>query len=377
PGRIDDPPAAVGQAFQPAREPSCADTGRADKDVCPTNIGRIGDPSYGRSIRVALGVALLVLFSLPGLWPALAMLGEDDEPLRRAAGYIQVGHRLAHHLDPLTFPPWSWLGYAALTAVWIAGWWWGVFRSEKRVFAWFVLAALVFALGGLAIGLRAEPLGQTPFAELSPLDFLRIRLLRFYPFRLYDALAPLAAAVAVVGLTEWVLSRIRGAQGPPRRVLPVAKGVAIGAIFLTALALPAADRNPSRYSERRMADWREMCRWIDAETPADAEFVTPDESWAFHWYAERAEYVSYKNCPQDAPGIVEWNRRIQAIHDWATRRYDDRRYDLEDLRALHAATGAAYLLADRLGPMTVAPVHANGSYRLYRLDGLLADKTPQ
>ncbi|MEX0716105.1 MAG: DUF6798 domain-containing protein, partial [Planctomycetaceae bacterium] len=342
--------------------------------------GRITNPSYYAQPRRAwIGGALLVLFALPGLWPALAMLGEEDESLRRKAGFIQVGHRLSHHLDPMDFPPWSWAGYAALTAVWIAGWRRGVFSGERRFFAWFTGAALLFALAGLAIGLRSEPLARTPFAELSQFDFLRVRLLRFYPFRLYDLLAPLAAAVVVVALVEWAWRRLAAGNGAHRasRFLPT---IGCGLLFAIALGLPAVDRNPSRYSAERMADWLEMCRWIEAKTPRDALFVTPDTpaaSWAFHWHAQRAEYVSYKNCPQDARGILDWNERFGVLHDWATSHYRDRRYDADDLRALAAKTGASFLLTERFGPMTVEPLHANDTYRLYRLnDALATDRAP-
>lgn len=322
--------------------------------------------------RAAIGVALALLLALPGLWPAFELIGEGDDTIRRQAGYIQVGYRLAHHLDPLDFPLWSWAGYAALSAVWIAGWAQETFRGERRLFAWFVFAALLFALAGLAIGLRSEPISKTPYSQLSSLDFLRIRLLRFYPFRLYDLFAPLAAAAMLTALGQSAALRIL----PRSRRGSIAGATACAVLFAAALALSAVDRNPSCFTTAQMADWRDMCRWIEAHTPRDAQFVTPGTSWAFHWYAQRPEYVAWKNCPQDAPGIVEWNRRLRVVYRWATSHYTDQRYDADDLRALREATGADYLLTGRHGPMTIEPEHANATYRLYRLDGALASDRP-
>jgi hypothetical protein len=123
---------------------------------------------------------------------------------------------------------------------------------------------------------------------------------------------------------------------------------------------------PGMTSERRDA-WLEVCRWVRERTPPDALLVTPNESWAFKWFAERAEFVSFKDCPQDAPRIVEWNRRLLWLGDWARTAKGDGSFGPDDLRTLRDETGAEYLIAGSLGPVAQEPEFEAGPYRVYRL----------
>ena len=64
--------------------------------------------------------------------------------------------------------------------------------------------------------------------------------------------------------------------------------------------------------------------------------LTPtQQTWAFKWYAQRAEYVSYKDCPQDGPGIVEWNNRLLYLADW-TARHAETGFTVADMAPLRA-----------------------------------------
>ncbi len=80
--------------------------------------------------------------------------------------------------------------------------------------------------------------------------------------------------------------------------------------------------------------------------------------------------MNYKDCPQDAASLVEWNRRLRIVQQWASEHYDDSQYSAEDLIELRRRTGVDYLLVRRLGPMTVAPDHVVGPFRLYALHRL-------
>ena len=110
-----------------------------------------------------------------------------------------------------------------------------------------------------------------------------------------------------------------------------------------------------------------MCRWIRNETPDDALVLTPRESLDFKWFAERAEYVCYKDCPQDAAGILEWDRRLWFLHEWTLESSSDGRYDKEDLLELNRRTGCDFLLTRILGPFSSQPIHTVGEWRLYRV----------
>ncbi len=60
--------------------------------------------------------------------------------------------------------------------------------------------------------------------------------------------------------------------------------------------------------------WRETCRWVAANTPKDAVFLVPRGCDSFKWLAGRAEAGSWKEIPQDAKSIVEWNRKMELFY---------------------------------------------------------------
>ena len=113
---------------------------------------------------------------------------------------------------------------------------------------------------------------------------------------------------------------------------------------------------PPGYTADQFADWKAACAWIQKETLQDALILTPRESFAFKWMAERAEYVCYKDCPQDAAGILEWNRRLWWLNQWTLKSSTDGVYDRADLEKLRAETGCDFVVTRILGPFETAPV---------------------
>jgi hypothetical protein len=135
---------------------------------------------------------------------------------------------------------------------------------------------------------------------------------------------------------------------------------------------PIADRNPSHMTPDEFDDWRAVCKWCDENLPPDAVVLTPQASnWGFKWYARRTEYVSYKDCPQDAAGILEWRRRLRFITTWGNENYRDG-YSRAAIRKL-ANEGITHIVASsEVGPFAVRPVYPrgsqkNGRFRVYRV----------
>ena len=139
-------------------------------------------------------------------------------------------------------------------------------------------------------------------------------------------------------------------------------------VLLAAWAVrPAA---PPGYTEKQYAEWQQACAWLRQNTPPNALILTPRESFGFKWFAERAEYVCYKDCPQDAAGIVEWNRRLQFLQKWFNAHFDDEKYTVEELRDFRKQTGITHILTDRIGPVELDPVFGNDTYDVYDLTTL-------
>lgn len=316
-----------------------------------------------------LFVAILVMgvLSAPGMIPALRLiLAPVDAPTRYAGTYLQVFYRLNHHLDPMMFPARAYLGYAVLTVVWIIG----LVRGPRSPLWWWlhgvVAAAMLFAMCGWAIGWGPRPAAQMPGFEW------RMHLLKFYPFRLADALLPAIVAwqfMASGGTLVPSVIRISN-QSPGEFTSPRSPiNLTIIAAILFAASLWQAQRATSaeRYAFVHDPNWRDVCAWMKSHTPPDVLVHTPHYSWTFKWFAERPEYVNFKDCPQDARGIVEWNRRLLLLTKQTTEFLEDGLYTRTELRSLRQQTGITHIVTDKLGPMELPPVYHNATFQVYDL----------
>lgn len=306
-----------------------------------------------------VALILLVVCSLPGMVPVFKLLTESvPEQTKFAAAYLQVFYRLPHHLDPMVFPGRAYCGYAVLIAIWVSSFFWGGRTNSKRSFDRVVFWSIVIAVAGIAVGFGPRPLATMPYYRT------RIQLLKFYPFRLADLLVPIAVAISLVSVFERTMLNFH-----ERRSLKFSVPHSILlAIFLAALWRVHLTTEANRESVEFRTDWLEACRWIDDQLPVDALVQTPKNSWAFKWYAQRAEYVTFKDCPQDATGIVEWNNRLTFERKWYEQKYADGVYSAAELKELRQQTGLTHILAElRLGPFELEPVFRNGTFKIYDL----------
>lgn len=298
-----------------------------------------------RPWRFVVAAGLFVLAALPGLIPALGALALGDAAGRAEATRIQVFVRLGHHLDPRTFPISAYTWYGLLTAAFFVGGWTRTeartTRSRLNFWNGFVACAGLFALAGLLVGWGPRTAG----------------LLKFYFFRLYDVALPLAVA------HQWAL--VLGETLEKRDWRRGAWGTALGiATVLTALAIGAAlfwkQQRPTPTGEE-IRDFHTACRWIREHTPADALVLTPRNNATFRWQAQRSQYVSNKDVPQDAPSVLEWHRRLAYVKAFRDTLGDDG-WTPAALARLHRETTINYVLAWRSDAHTSRPVFENGSF---------------
>lgn len=304
-------------------------------------------------------VGILIAAALPGLIPAIQLLGAGDPPQVRVNGtYLQVYYRLAHHLDPMTFPARSYWWYAALCVVLLA-----MYRPLSRSAAgrmWLHIAfwSGVFAVCGILAGLGPRP------AKLMPYYLERMNLLKFYPFRLFDVIIPVTVAIQSTAMISHLLTN-------RSRVVKAIAGVLSAGLLLWAMIGGESRRH--RMREATVFDspaWIEVCHWMRDRTPPTALVQTPVRNPNFKWYAARAEYVAYKDVPQDNAGLVEWNRRMNYLKTWYHDQRADGIYSNEELRALRVETGITHVVTDRLGPFELSPCYTNALFRVYDLTEL-------
>lgn len=314
-----------------------------------------GVSSKAKPRTVSLGewglvLTIFVLACLPGIWPALQFLDGGDVQQANIVARIQVFDRIKHHLDPMTFTHARYAAYGLMVVLWLVTRYRQDWGRAERWFAWFAGGSIVIALVGVGLGY-----GERPIESIDDITW-RYRLLKFYPFRLADILVPVVVCATVAGL---VGQRLQAGSfgkwlGTPREA-HLRGWLLFGCAFLFSLAAPAVDRNPSRMTEAQLQDWLDACDWIRNETPNDVVVWTPTNSWAFKWYAQRAEYVSRKDCPQDAEGIIEWDERM-----------DEKLY-----QAFNSKESRLDYAIYRIGEsnLPIGLVYSNDHYEIYDLSG--------
>ena len=227
-------------------------------------------------------------------------------------------------------------------------------------------------------------------------------LMRYYWFRMSDSLLPVGLAL---GIIAW-LSRLQ-AMRPVlgnwllmAAILLAAANVADVGYWRSRRPLPGAILQPKPTADSAAAwwfrspspnpqavtaaqwaaDWKSVCRWIDANTSRDAKFFTPHEQQTFKWYANRAEVANWKDVPQDAEGLVFWKYVMDVWYPRQRRRHKEglAAESDENLAMLGRAAVAQYIVIDHtrsrraIGLPRVYPLvrEDNPSFSVYRVPEL-------
>ncbi|MBL8830703.1 MAG: hypothetical protein JNM18_27260 [Planctomycetaceae bacterium] len=313
--------------------------------------------------QIMPGLAIAALCGIFGVWPALAMDRGVEPSVIAEAHQIYVFQRLPHHLTPFAFKLEFIERHALLFFVWIALCAFTVSDSAQRIVRGFVAGALTITFLGVAISvvLRDQP----QYAA---------GLLRFYWFRLGDAVLPLG--VSLVG-TAFLLG------AAPRGVVPFARYalaalVSLGVFtHLEPLALkrlnPGQPRSDAPNKVLDAGDWRDVCLWMREHTPESAVVLAPRSTQTFKWWARRAEVGCWKDVPQNARDLVEWWQRMDAIHATHSGDPEDDWYDsLAEAGETHAVRmseryGASYILTAAEPPLALVCPYRNNSYAVYEV----------
>jgi len=307
-----------------------------------------------------------LVLALPGILPALALTWGVDKALLSEAHELYVHRRLSHHLvfhrillQPLMLD-FEYLGlpkvaleithlyflrHLALVVAW-GTLCWKLRSVESRRFHLFVVGAGVIACVGILID-------QLTLARPD----LSAGLLRFYWFRLSDAIIPAGLALACGQMLQ--SHRVERVRQLWFIAAVVVVGLFVGDALLRRYADPRPDAviqaGPSEFERRqRFEDWIAACQWIADHTDEDEIVLTPRGQQTFKWYAGRGEVVNWKDIPQDARGITEWWRRHNEVYPPEVRAYGLVHHDMASLRRLARVYGFRYLIIDR-GKSATAP----------------------
>lgn len=287
------------------------------------------------------------LIALLGIIPALA-LGEGAPPEVTAKAYhIYVMERISHHLVFSRFRPERLVLHGILFAIWVTLLFFSIQLKKVGRLQLFVIGAVVIAGMGIAIDQYSIVSGNQVFAN---------KLLRFYWFRMLDVMIPIGVIFSSISLL--------------RLKMPDSKMLAFGIILSGSLVVggelywlqnfrandsrPRADQQALKMSEKQrdytMASyeqWVQTCFWIRENTDEEAVFITPYAQQTFKWYAQRTEVANWKDIPQDAKGIVDWNARLFRIHPPSRPQMDILGYNDDELVELAKRYKATHLVVHR------------------------------
>ncbi len=309
------------------------------------------------------------VLAIVGIIPALSLTWHEPADIISQANQIYVFERLPHHLSILSLPSDEVTSRllrhgVLLFALFAFGY--GSRRDARlRPIVYFAWGAAILACIGF--GIELVFLNQPPLAA---------KFLRYYWFRLTDFAAPMAVALLATSLIA------SGLQQHRRWAVPLlfAALVFIGLLLVAACEpriiairakeppIPPADAKVTFYP-----DWVEVCDWVAVNTPPNALFLTPRLNQSFKWRTGRPEVVNRKDIPQDARGIVEWDRRLKDIYY-----VNDNGIELtldsigvrgtEQVRELAKKYHAKYVLMDRSQLLSLPVAFKNDEFIVYKIE---------
>ena len=310
------------------------------------------------------------LIALTGLIPALSLQAGVDPQEGQRAARIYTFYRLPHHLVPSSFQVSWYMRHALLiTATMMLAIKTPQTKRLNRL-AYYAGGAFGIACIGFCIGMTIE---------FNP--NVTAKLLRYYWFRLSDAMIPLIFACL---MTSLLLSKNRNHLRFARITLVLATLVTSqDVIQRIRLGVPPAVSNrvlgfePDATIESQQKahhDWIEVCNWARRPSPSDELFITPRHQQTFKWYADRAELANWKDVPQDASSLIKWHQTFQELYP---QRLGNNRVTIQypTLRKYREQFGVRWMIVDRrivgehLPLVRVYPSkdETNDTYAIYEL----------
>ncbi len=345
--------------------------------------------------RLLPSLLLAAALALIGVLPALGLDGAVDEIARRGARRIYVHWRLGHHLVPFRSAlvgqmSWQFVArHGALVVVW-----WLVWRSSPRSAGrdrvqWVVAGCILIALVGTLI----------EWVTMKNWIY-QCGWMRYYWYRMTDAMVPMGISLA--GMQWLACSGKDGAArlaGPDRAgersggTRSVSRRGLVAGLILLAVVVSFADRARDRFRDGRpladrqgrsveelgseaaayaeYQDWVATCQWCRNHTDASSLFLTPTYAQTFKWYAGRAEFVTWKDVPQGAVGLIEWMDRRRTIRRLGLYADQSPPTFANVQQALDPYQVDYVIVRRHLGDVDWPhrPVFGNRSYEVYRVRG--------
>lgn len=369
-------------------------------------------------------LVLGAVLSLPGLIPALLLNRGIDAVTAEKGAMIYVFQRLPHHLVPQQFGSTRWFAHISLLVLTVAlGW---LYFQAKRAFDATIQSNRANGFNNSIDRTKASdeplPFKQTPaplaistmlviammvglFAVIGLLIDVGLSswatnwsasLLRYYWFRWNDVVWPILLVFFALAFVQIVMSKFREttravADRSSNSVGVVWKAFCLAELvllivpgsYLIATKWAANDRERYSPSDRAslavrsetyanqlkiLNDWREACSWVRTNSAEDSLWLTPRYQQTFKWYARRSEVACWKDSPQDALGLIEWEKRLLDIFRVGPDGYG-RPWTNEELFEFRKTYRCEYVLVDRriqTKPPLMPLLFSNAHYAIFQ-----------
>ncbi len=311
-----------------------------------------------------LMVALFFVAAAPGLLDLFQMLrnGLLHAPSTGYSLAYYIDFRHPHHFELISTAAALWV--AAHVLIQVAAYW--RLRRAQRDEARRVgkLAVMSLTLVALAI---------IHFADYYLIKDDRIATIQF--IRLSPLITVLGAICLIVMINAWADWR-----GAKTGVLVNAGLILVAALWgIHMVTRPDAAFHPgvTRYSEQS-SSWVKICRWIEANAPRDAIYLTPPGNNGFASLSERSNVADFKNNPDGALYLAEWFGRLRDLaggklpegRGFENRQLLNRAYaalSVEQLIEVGRKYGAGYAVLPKASKADFEVIHQNDGFRLVKL----------
>ncbi|QEG01258.1 hypothetical protein Mal15_53340 [Stieleria maiorica] len=267
-------------------------------------------PARFFSVGLFIGGALALLGLLPAIRLTLGATAEESVQAAKIYSYM----RIRHHLLPGDFPLHWFVRHGVLAGALVMLVWRGRATGEMRRVIWIGTGALMIAGCGLIVG-----------ALPAVMPDLAAKLLRYYWFRLSDAIVPLVLALWMMRLI--VAPKPGGQAGVSRALAVLVLLTTAGMLIHSAtqrnrIGIPPSTSHrllgvalnaDAEQQQRSHRDWVAVCDWVRVAMPGEEIFLTPRHQQTFKWYSSRAEVANWKDVPQDATSLLQWQKRFDDI----------------------------------------------------------------
>ncbi len=319
--------------------------------------------------ETAIIAGLFLIAAAPGLLDLIQMLrgGLLRSPSTEYALPFYIDFRHPHHFELISTAAALWVSAHVIVQIAAYGTLRRLRRPESRVAA--KLAVMSLTLAALAIA---------HFADYYLIKDGRVATVQF--IRLSPLITVFGAVCLVAAINAWADSLVE--KTGKRQIAALANA---GLILIAALWGVREARKPdaifnfgiSRYAEQS-SNWIDICRWIKANSPRGATYLTPPGANGFTSIAERSNVADFKNNPDSGLYLAQWFERLRDLAGGTLpdgRGYDNRQLfnkayaalSADQLIAIGKKYGAEYAVLPKSSKADFDVVHKNDGYRLVKL----------